>query len=339
MKARMQASSSLSAAMVAKLGLLGSVAALALAVAAGHAATESYPTRPIKLISPFSAGSPPDAFGRLVAQQLTTSLGQSVVVENRPGAGTTIGTKAAAVADPDGYTLVQVNAALSYGPVLYPNPGYDPLKSFAPVASLASWTHVLVAHPSVTANTLQELIAQAKAHPGQLNIGSPLGNPPHVLAEMLKMNTGADFNSVPYRQTPQLITDLLAGRIQLYFAAGEPMISMIKEGKLKAYAMTGARRDTALPDVPTMAEAGLPQLTFNASDWTGILAPAGTRADLIGRLNVAINESLKSAEVKAGLVKLGWEAQVSTPAEFAAFLATDSEKWPPIVKASGLKGD
>jgi tripartite-type tricarboxylate transporter receptor subunit TctC len=308
-------------------------------VAAGKAATEPYPTKPIRIISPFSAGSPPDALGRLVAQQLTHSLGQSVVVENRPGAGTTIGTKAGAMADPDGYTLVQVNAALSYGPVLYPNPGYDPLKSFAPVASLASWTHVLVAHPSVAANTLQELIAYAKANPGQLNIGSPLGNPPHVLAEMLKMNTGADFNSVPYRQTPQLVTDLLAGRIQLYFAAGEPMISMIKQGKLKAYAFTGAKRDAAFPDVPTMAEAGLPQLTFNASDWTGLLAPAGTRADLIGKLNMIINDSLKSAETKASLVKLGWEAKIGTPAEFAAFLAADAEKWPPIVKASGLKGD
>src|SRR5436190_4659644 len=190
MKARNQAS--LSSALVAKLGLFASVAVLALAVAAGHAATETYPSKPIKLISPFSAGSPPDAFGRLVAQQLTVSLRQSVIVENRPGAGTTIGTKAAAIADPDGYTLVQVNAALSYGPVLYPTPGYDPLKSFAPVASLASWTHVLVAHPSVSASSLQELIAYAKANPGQLNIGSPLGNPPHVLAEMLKMNTGAD---------------------------------------------------------------------------------------------------------------------------------------------------
>ena len=337
MKSRAQGT--LSSGMVAKLGLLGSVAVLALAVAASHAATEPYPTKPIRLISPFSAGSPPDAFGRLVAQQLTVGLGQSVIVENRPGAGTTIGTKAAAIADPDGYTLVQVNAALSYGPVLYPNPGYDPLKSFAPVASLASWTHVLVAHPSVTANTLQELIAQAKANPGQLNIGSPLGNPPHVLAEILKMNTGADFNSVPYRQTPQLITDLLAGRIQLYFAAGEPMISMIKQGKLKAYAVTGVKRDAAFPDVPTMAEAGVPQLTFNASDWTGILAPAGTHADLIGKLNMAVNEGLKSADVKAGLVKLGWQAQISTQAEFAAFLAADAEKWPPIVRASGLKGD
>src|SRR5262245_40250309 len=339
MKGRTKASKRFPSAVVSKLGLLGSAAALAFVVVAGNAATDTYPAKAIKIISPFSAGSPPDALGRLVAQQLTASLGQSVVIENRPGAGTTIGTKAGAMADPDGYTLVQVNAALSYAPVLYPNPGDDPLKCFPPVASLASWTHVLVAHPNVAANTLQELVAYAKANPGQLSIGSPLGNPPHVLAEMLKMATGADFNSVPYRQNPQLVTDLLAGRIQLYFSAGEPMISMINEGKLKAYAMTGVRRDTALPNVPTMAEAGLPQLTFNASDWTGILAPAGTRADLIGRLNVAINDGLKSAEVKAGLVKLGWEAQISTPAEFATFLAADSEKWPPIVRASGLKGD
>jgi tripartite-type tricarboxylate transporter receptor subunit TctC len=324
---------------IISLGLLGSAAILVLVAAAGQAATESYPTKPIKLISPFSAGSPPDAFGRLVAQQLTTTLGQSVVVENRPGAGTTIGTKAAATADPDGYTLVQVNAALSYAPVLYPDPGYDPIKSFVPVASLAVWTHVLVAHPSVAANSLQELIASAKANPGKLNIGSPLGNPPHVLAEMLRMHTGADFNSVPYRQTPQLVTDLLAGRIQLYFAAGEPLISMIKEGKLKAYAFTAAKRDAALPDVPTMAEAGLPQLTFNASDWTGILAPAGTSASRIARLNAAINESLKSADTKASLTKLGWEARIATPDEFAAFLVADAERWPPIVKTSGMKAD
>jgi len=339
MKGRTKASKRFPSAVVSKLGLLGSAAALAFVVVAGNAATDTYPAKAIKIISPFSAGSPPDALGRLVAQQLAASLGQSVIVENRPGAGTTIGTRAGAMADPDGYTLVQVNAALSYGPVLYPNPGYDPLKSFAPVASLASWTHVLVAHPSVAADTLQELIAYAKANPGKLNIGSPLGNPPHVLAEMLKMNTGADFNSVPYRQTPQLITDLLGGRIQLYFGAGEPLISMIKQGKVKAYAFTATKRDAALPHIPTMAEAGLPQLTFTASDWTGFLAPAGTRADLIVKLNTAVNESLKSPEARAALTKLGWEVKISTPAEFATFLAADAERWPPIVRASGLRGD
>src|SRR5690349_16108696 len=153
---------------------------LAVGIHVGDAA-EAFPAKPIRIISPFSAGSPPDAFGRLIAQQMSSSLGQSVVVENRPGAGTTLGTRAGALADPDGYTLVQVNAALNYAPVLYPNSGYDPAKSFAPVAMLATWTHVLGAHPSVPASTLQELIAFAKAHPGKLNIGFPLGNPPHIL--------------------------------------------------------------------------------------------------------------------------------------------------------------
>ncbi len=324
--------------------LLSSVLVATAAIAAastigGQAAAETFPPRPIRIISPFSAGSPPDAFGRLVAQQMSGTLGQSVVVENRPGAGTTIGTKAGAMADPDGYTLVQVNAALSYAPVLYPNAGYDPVKSFTPVALLATWTHVLVAHPSVAANTLQELIAYAKANPGKLNIGSPLGNPPHVLAEMLRMESGADINDVPYRQNPQLVTDLLAGRLQLYFSAGEPIASVIREGKVKAYASTGAARDPALPNVPTMAEAGLPQLTMSPSDWTGFLAPAGTPPDLVAKLVAAANDAVSSSEVQTMLKKLGWQTRRSTPQEFTAFVAADAGKWPHVVKAAGLKVD
>ena len=320
--------------------MLVTTAVLAAAnMTGGQAAAETFPGRPIRIISPFSAGSPPDAFGRLVAQQMSVTLGQSVVVENRPGAGTTIGTKAGAMADPDGYTLVQVNAALSYAPVLYPNPGYDPVKSFTPVALLASWTHVLVAHPSVAANTLQELIAYAKANPGKLNIGSPLGSPPHVLAEMLRMEIGADINDVPYRQSPQLISDLLAGRLQLHFGAGEPLASMIREGKMKAYASTGAVRDPTLPNVPTMAEAGLPQLTVSPSDWTGFLAPAGTPSDIVAKLGAAADDAVASPEVQAMLNKLGWQARRSTPREFMAFVAADAVKWPKVVKAAGLKGE
>jgi tripartite-type tricarboxylate transporter receptor subunit TctC len=327
---------------IPSLRLLGSAAALAAGLgfaAAGSADADTYPTKPIRIISPFSAGSPPDAFGRLIAQQLSASLGQSVVVENRPGAGTTIGTKAGAMADPDGYTLVQVNAALTYAPVMYPNPGYDPVKSFAPVAVLATWTHVLTAHSSVAANNLQELIAYAKANPGKLNMGFPLGNPPHVLSEMLRMETGADFNSIPYRQTPQLVTDFLAGRVQVYFNAGEPMATMIREGKIKAYAVTGASRDAHLPSVPTMAEAGLPTMTVSPSDWTGLLAPAGTPPAVIQKLNVAINEAVKSAETQAALTKLGWGSKLVTPQEFAAFVSADAAKWQPIVKAAGLKAE
>ncbi len=181
---------------------------------------------------------------------------------------------------------------------MYPNPGYDPVKSFAPVAVLATWTHVLTAHSSVAANNVEELIASAKANPGKLNIGFPLGSPPHILSEMLRMETGADFNSVPYRQTPQLVTDFLAGRVQVYFNAGEPMATMIREGKIKAYAVTGASRDAHLPNVPTMAEAGLPKMTVNPSDWTGLLAPAGTPPAVIQKLNAAINEAVKSAETQ-----------------------------------------
>lgn len=315
------------------------VAAAIVALAIGDAAADPFPSKPIRIISPFSAGSPPDAFGRLIAQQMAASLGQSIVIENRPGAGTTLGTKAGAAADSDGYTLVQVNAALNYAPVLYPNPGYDPVKSFAPVGTLASWTHVLAAHPSVAANSLQELIAYAKANPGKLNIGFPLGNPPHILAEMLRIETGADFNSVPYRQTPQLVTDFASGRLHLYFNTGEPIASMIREGKIKAYAVTGTSRDPVLPDVPTMAEAGLPRMTVSPSDWTGLLAPAGTPPEVIARLNSAINDAVKSPESRAMLTKLGWSAKLTSPQEFAAFVSADAAKWLPTVKAAGLKAE
>ena len=321
------------------LGLTAVVVAGLGLGAAGQATADNYPSRPIKIISPFSAGSPPDAFGRLIAHQLSTSLGQSVVVENRPGAGTTLGTKAGAAADPDGYTLVQVNAALTYAPTLYPNPGYDPIRSFVPVGLLASWTHVLTAHPSVPADTLAELIAYAKANPGKLAIGFPLGSPPHILAEMFKMQSKTDINSVPYRQNPQLIADFLAGRLHLYFSAGEPMLSMIREGKVKAYAFTSAARDPAFPNVPTMAEAGLPKLTVSPSDWTGLLAPAGTPPAVIAKLNAAINDALKSPESRASLAKLGWSAKASTPQEFAAFVSAEAEIWVPVVRAAGVKAD
>jgi tripartite-type tricarboxylate transporter receptor subunit TctC len=307
--------------------------------AATSAYAADYPNRSITIISPFSAGSPPDAFGRLIAQQLSAKLGQSVVVENRPGAGTTLGTKTGALAAPDGYTLTQVNAALSYAPVLYASTGYDPVKSFVPIALLASWTHVLVAHLSVQANTLQELIAYAKTNPGKLNIGSPLGSPPHLLAHMLRLETGADFNDVPYRQTPQLLSDLISGRLQVHFSAGEPIGSMVRDGKVKAYAVTAATRDPVMPNVPTMAEAGLPGLTVDPSDWTGLLAPAGTSPEIVATLNAAINDVLQSAEVRTSLAKLGWGSKATTSAQFAAFVSDDAKRWPRVVKAAALKAE
>lgn len=314
------------------------IAGLALMLADG-AAAETYPAKPIRMISPFSAGSPPDAFGRLIVEQLSTRLGQSVVIENRPGAGTTLGTRAGAAADPDGYTLLQANASLSYTPVLYPHPGYDPVKSFVPVAMLATWTHVLVGHPSVPAGSMRELAAYAKASPGKLSIGFPLGSSPHILAEMLKSQIGADINRVPYRKAPLLVSDVVAGRVQLYFSTGEPIFSMIRNGKLKAFAFTAAKRDGGFPDVPTMTEAGLPKMTVDPSDWTGVLAPAGTPPGVVAKLNEAINDVLNSPATRAALEKLGWRATKKTPEQFAGFISEAVEKWPPIVRAIGLKGE
>ena len=206
--------------LAAALAALGQVAAVG-------AAAQPYPTRSIRLIAPFGAGSAPDGTARLLAQHLSDRLGQRVLVDNRPGAGTTIGTKSAANADPDGYTLLLANSTLSYTTVLYPNPGYDPLKSFTPVAGVAEWSHVLAVHADIPVNTVQELIAYAKAHPGQLNFGFPLLNPPQILSETFKIVTATDINSIPYRGIAQLIPDSLSGRVQLNFLAYSTLLPLI----------------------------------------------------------------------------------------------------------------
>lgn len=318
------------------------LAAIFLGIAAGTFAIENakaqpYPTRPIKIISPFGAGGAPDTLIRLVVKQLAARLGQSVTIENRPGGGTTIATKAAATADPDGYTLLQVNAAFSYTTLIHPDLGYDPIKSFSPVATLATWSHLLVVPANLPAATIQELIAYAKANPRQVNIGFALGGPPQVLAEIFKAASGAQFNSVPYRQPPQLVGDLLAGRIHIFFGAGAGLVSLIQEGKLKALAYTGVTRYAALQRVPTVIESGLPQLALNPSDWTGIVAPAGTPPDVIEKLNKAINESLASPEVQANIAQQGMDVKITSPQEFIAFLAAEAKKWSPLVAMAGLK--
>ncbi len=315
-----------------------------LAVLAGFmtgrpAAAEPYPARPIKIISPFSAGGPPDALVRLVAQRLAERLGQAVAVENRPGGGTTIANKAAAAAEPDGYTLLQTNSALAYAATLHPNAGYDPVKSFAPVASLASWSHLLVVPAGVPAGNVGELIAYARANPAQFNIGFPLGGPPQVLAELFRTAAGAPLNAIPYRQTPQLIGDLLAGRLQAFFGAGASLVSLVQKGRLKALAYTGTTRYAALPDVPTVIECGLPQLALNPSDWTGIVAPAGTQEDVIARLNREIDALLRSPDIQAGIRRQGGEAMITSPQEFAAFLAIEAKKWPPLVAAARMQAE
>ncbi len=301
------------------------------------AAAQPYPSKPIKVISPFSAGAPPDVLGRLIGQKLSERFGRAVTIDNRPGAGTTLATRAAAAADPDGYTLLQVNATLAYAPVLYPEPGYDPVKSFVPVATIATWSHFLFVPADAPANTVAELVAFAKLNPGKVNIGHPVGTPPQVLSEIFKAVSGAPFNSVPYRQAAQLRADLLAGRIQAYFSAGADLVGLVQEGKLKALAYTGMQRHPDLPQVPTVIEAGLLQLALNPSDWTGIVAPAGTHSAAISVLNAAINEILHEPEIRANIARQGGTVKLTSPSEFAAFVAAEAEKWPPLVTAARIK--
>ncbi len=314
-----------------------SLAALAVAIAmlapSGPVAAQIYPTKTIKLIVPFTPGSPVDASARVIVQHMQARLGQSIVVENRPGAGTTLGAKAAAAAEPDGYTLLYISNGHVFG--LYENPGYDTVKSFAPVASVATWSQLLVVAPSIPAKTVAELVAYAKANPGKVTFGFGLGTPPQIMGEYLKVLTGADIVSVPYRGGVQAIADMLGGRIHMYFGPVLNLLPLIRDDKVRPLAATRAARYPELPDVPTMTEAGFPQLELNA--WTGILAPAGTPAAVIDTLNAAVNESLKTPELQKSFAGMSFETRIMSPRDFAAFFAAEAQRWPPIIKAAGIK--
>jgi len=301
------------------------------------AAAQTYPTRVIRIIVPNIAGAPGDVVARVVAQQLQSRIGQSVIVENRPGAGQTTSTKAAAAAPPDGYTLLMGGDVLGYFPVTYPNFDFDPLKSLTPVATVVTWSHVLVVSSSVPVHTVAELVAYAKANPGKLIFGLRYGTTPHILAQAFRQATGTDITFVPYSGGEQARTDLLGGRVHLNFGPVSNLISLIEDGRARALAYTGAVRAPRLPDVPTMTESGLPQVGFNPDVWLGLLAPAGTPATVVERLNREINESLKSPELLATYAKLGFEPKSTTPREFEAFLATELRKWPPLLRAAGVK--
>jgi len=311
-----------------------------LVVAAIAAATaQTYPSRVIKIIVPNIAGAPGDVVARLIAQQLQTRMGQSVIVENRPGAGQTTGTKAAATAPADGYTLLMGGDVLGYFPVTYPSLDFDPLQRLTPIATVVTWSHVLVVSPTIPVNTIAELVAYAKANPGKLIFGLRYGTTPHILAQAFRQATGTDITFVPYSGGEQARTDLLGGRVHLNFAPVSNLISLIGDGRARALAYTGSVRAPGLPNVPTMAESGLPQVGFNPDVWLGLLAPAGTPRSAVERINSAVNDSLKSPELLATYTKLGFEPKAMTPQEFAAFLAVEVRKWPPLLRAAGVKAE
>src|SRR5262245_13750617 len=284
---------------------LRSIGPLALAAAgvslllASSSSAQTYPSKVIKVLLPLSAGSPIDVIARIVAPALSSRLQQPVIVENRPGGGTTIGIKAAATAAPDGYTLLFAAATLTLGPALMKNPGFDPIKDFAPIAMVGSGSWALVVPPSVPAKTVPELIAYAKTNPGKLNWGFGRNAGPHLLGELFVLATGINVNRVAYRSGADAIPDMLGGRIQMNFGTIENLAPLVREGKLRALVVTGETRSPSLPDVPTMIEMGFPKLTRGF--WAGLLAPAGTPADIVTRLNAEINASLATPEIRDAL--------------------------------------
>ena len=307
-------------------------------MAVGLSSAQAYPTKPIKLIVPFAAGGPIDVMGRLVAQWLSSTLGQQVVVDNRPGASGAIGTRAAAAAEPDGHTLLIGSVTtLATGPLLAKNVGYDPLKDFAPVAMLASTPFALVVNPNVPSKTPQEFIAYARANPGRLNFGTPIGTLAHLTGELFRIKTGIDFVVIPYKGAATAVSDILGGQVDMAFEPTSVLVTHIHDGKVRPLATTGAARSPQLADVPTMIESGIED--FTSHSWTGILVPAGTPTAIVSRLNAAINQGLRSPEISASLQRLGADAKGGSPQDFAAFIGEETHKWGAIVKSSGVKLD
>jgi tripartite-type tricarboxylate transporter receptor subunit TctC len=307
--------------------------ALLLAVCAG-AAEEDYPNRAITLIVPYPPGGGVDTMGRIVGQRLSTALGQQVVIENRGGAGGMIGTRVAVKAAPDGYTLVMTLTGLSLGP----NPGYDFRKDLAPIGLIAFTPVIVVAHPSLPANSLADVIALAKKEPGKLAVGTP---PPPTInyfaAELFKMMAGIDLSIVTYKGTAPLTNDLLGGHVPLGFNTIPASIGNIEAGQLRAIAVAGASRSAALPDVPTAAESGLPG--FEAGFYYGMSAPAGTPRAIIERLNKELRLAITSPDMQKRLVAEGTDPGPSTPEEYAANLEREEAKWAALIKKLGLKFD
>jgi len=312
------------------------VAVLASVLSAGTSAhAQSYPNRTIKLVVPFPAGGATDNAARLVAQRLQGSLGQSVIIENQGGAGGTIGTRQAAGAAPDGYTLLMASIG-TFGsmPLLY-KLDFDPQRAFAPVATAVIDKSALVVRPSLPVKTIGELVAYAKAHPGQLTYGSAIGIGPHFIVELFKIKSGTDIVHIPYRGGAPMVADLVAGQIDMTVNGKSVLLPQIQAGKLRALAVAAGERWSELPDVPTLVETGYMDTPYDTV--FGVVAPAGTPAAVIAKLNATINDGLRMPQVRELLAKIGIEPLITTPQEFADIIAREVPKWAAIVKATGVR--
>jgi tripartite-type tricarboxylate transporter receptor subunit TctC len=314
------------------------VAGLALAcAAAAPVAAADYPTKPITLIIGFAPGGPSDVMARILTRKAEELLKQTLVIENRPGAGGSIAGTAVARAAPDGYTiLLATGSLLAINVSLYKNLGYDPEKDFEPITFLGTQTNVLYLHPSVPAKSLSELIAHAKANPGKLSFGSGgNGTPAHLAGELLKIEAKIDITHVPFRGTGPSLQNVIAGHVPMAFNPPTPLIPHIQSGAIRALAITTLKRTAALPDVPTIAESGFPG--FEATTWHGLVAPAGTPKDVLATLNRAFVATLNDPGVRKQLTDLGVDVAPGTPDEFRAYIKSEIPKWANIVKASGAK--
>jgi tripartite-type tricarboxylate transporter receptor subunit TctC len=321
------------------LRVFGTVFGLWCLVVSMGVSAQAYPAKPVKLIVPFPPGGPTDVVGRFVAGKLTEALGQQFVVENRGGAGGTVGSESVAQSPADGYTLLYGSTStLAMAPSLYKKLGYDPRKSFAPVSLVSSGPLLIAVNAQVPAQTLAQFIALAKEKPGALNYGSA-GNatPPHLAAELFKSLAGVNLTHVPYKGGGPALQAVAGGEVQAIFEGIVTLAPQIKAGRLRALAVTGTARDAALPDVPTVAEAGLP--AFQVNFWSGLVAPAGTPAEVVNALNGALRRALAGADARETLVKFGLAPAGNSPAEFARFIDTEIGRWDKVVQASGAKVD
>ncbi len=300
---------------------------------------QTYPSKPVRMIVPFPPGGATDIVGRLIAQKLTDSWGTQVIVDNRAGAGGTIGSDVAAKSPPDGYTILMgTSSTHAVAPSLYSKLPYDPLRDFAPVTLVASATILLAVHPSLPAKTVRDLIALAKKQSDALSFASSgSGGISHLVGEQFKSVAGVQMVHVPYKgDTPALI-DLVSGQVHLMFGTAVSFLPYVKAGRLNALAVTNPKRSPIVPDVPTISESGLPG--FEAMQWFGILAPAGVSNDIIAKLHADIVKAVRLPDVRARMTSLGAEVIGSTPAEFSAFQKADAAKWAKVVKVSGAKID
>jgi tripartite-type tricarboxylate transporter receptor subunit TctC len=318
--------------------MAAAIVACASCLVSQPAWSQAYPDRAIRLIVPFAAGGNADINGRVVGDIVQRALGQPVVVENRAGAGGGVGAEVAARAAPDGYTLL-LGGTNNNGitPAVYKDLDFDAAKDFAPVAAVASDSMVLVVNPNVPAKTLAELVAYAKANPGKLSSGGGIGIAPHFILEFVRVKSGTNIQFVPYRGAMPAMTDTISGQVQMHASAKVLLLPQIQAGKLRALAVASAKRWPELPDVPTLAEAGFPG--FPPDIWYGLLAPAGTPAPVIAKLNATVNARLKTPEMLASLAKLSLDARPLTAQQFGDVLAKDTLQWADLAKQTGIKLD